>query len=237
MRIRIWNLPCAFLTLAVFFFAGCEARPAAGPLPVRVAQTATAPAPHAGAVTTSATPLPPASLNSDTPAPANPGFSLPIGADIPPTAADSAPSATGKATLSVPPLAEQGQPPQPASSPAIQTTSQTSSTPAGAPGASVQLSAGIAVPQSLPIGTVMAISVDYTLRGNLSGSSRYVWVVKSTTEDMVTDVKLDQSGNLSAFFQQLRPEHRPFSVRIEEVTPGSKRRTVISNELPLKTDY
>ena len=53
----------------------------------------------------------------------------------------------------------------------------------------------------------------------------------------VNEVKLEASGNLSAFFLKLKPEHRPFSARIEEVTPGSKRRTVISNELPLKTDY
>ena len=40
-----------------------------------------------------------------------------------------------------------------------------------------------------------------------------------------------------SFFQQLKPEHRPFSVRIEELTSGSQHRTLISNELPLKTDY
>ena len=55
--------------------------------------------------------------------------------------------------------------------------------------------------------------------------------------EAVNEVKLEDSGNLSAFFLKLKPEHRPFSARIEEVTTGSKRRTIISNELPLKTDY
>lgn len=93
------------------------------------------------------------------------------------------------------------------------------------------------MPQSLPGGTVMGMSVDYALRGGLNRSSRYAWVIKSTAGDVVTEVQLDASGNLSAFFQQLKPEHRPFSARIEELSPGSKRRVVVSNELPLKTDY
>lgn len=83
----------------------------------------------------------------------------------------------------------------------------------------------------------MAISVDYSLNAALHPSARYVWVIKSAAGEAVNEVKLDDSGNLSAFFLQLKPEHRPFSARIEEVTPGSKRRNVISNELPLKTDY
>ena len=83
----------------------------------------------------------------------------------------------------------------------------------------------------------MAMSVDYSLNAALHPSSRYVWVIKSAAGEAVNEVKLEASGNLSAFFLKLKPEHRPFSARIEEVTPGSKRRTIISNELPLKTDY
>ncbi|MCE9526350.1 MAG: hypothetical protein K8R36_09885 [Planctomycetales bacterium] len=93
------------------------------------------------------------------------------------------------------------------------------------------------MPQSLPIGTVMAISVDYAVRGRLNPSSHYVWVIKSGAGEAVSEVALDNSGNLSAFFEKLKPEHRPFTARIEEVTPGSKRRTVVSNEVPLQTSY
>jgi hypothetical protein len=87
------------------------------------------------------------------------------------------------------------------------------------------------------MGTVMAMSVDYSVGGRLNRSSRYVWVVKSAAGESVNEVQLNASGNLSAFFAQLKPEHRPFSARIEEVAPGSLRRVVVSNELQLKTDY
>jgi hypothetical protein len=83
----------------------------------------------------------------------------------------------------------------------------------------------------------MAMSVDYSVRGRLNSSSAYVWVIKSGAGEVVSEVKLDDSGNLSAFCEKLKPEHRPFSARIEEVTPGSKRRTVVSNEVPLQTSY
>jgi hypothetical protein len=108
--------------------------------------------------------------------------------------------------------------------------------PAPASGKFIQLSAGIAVPQFLPTGTCMSLSVDYSLSA-APRASHYLWVVKSASGEIVNEVKLESSGNLSAFFQQLRPEHRPFSVRIEEVPAGSKSRTVVSNELTLKTDY
>jgi hypothetical protein len=84
---------------------------------------------------------------------------------------------------------------------------------------------------------VMAISVDYERYAELKTSSRYALVVKSAAGEIVTEIKLEPSGNLSVFIQQFKPEHRPFTARIEEVTPGSKRRTIISNEVTLKTDY
>jgi len=96
---------------------------------------------------------------------------------------------------------------------------------------------GIAVPQSLPVGTVMAISVDYERYAELKTSSRYALVVKSTAGEIVNEIKLEPSGNLSVFIQQFKPEHRPFTARIEELTPGSNRRTIVSNEVTLKTDY
>jgi len=32
-------------------------------------------------------------------------------------------------------------------------------------------------------------------------------------------MKTASSGNLSVFVQQLKPEHRPFTVQIDEITP------------------
>ena len=101
----------------------------------------------------------------------------------------------------------------------------------------MNLSAGIAVPQNLPNGTVMAISVDDALNAEPKTSSRYALVVKSAAGEIVSEFKPQSSGNLSVFFQQLKPEHRPFTARIEELSPGSNRRTIISNEVTLKTDY
>jgi len=82
----------------------------------------------------------------------------------------------------------------------------------------------------------MAISVDYSLNVELNPKARYLWVIKSGAGERINEVKLDATGNLSAFFLDLKPEHRPFTARIEEVV-SSRHRTVISNEAPLKTDY
>ena len=207
----------ASLTLAVLLLAGCGSQPVAGP--VRVAQTA-APAQAASATGPAAPTL----------APASSGFSLPIGVDIPPATPDSA---SNSAATAVQP--SQAQPSQqfPPATPATPSTSS----PAPTPERFIHLSAGIAVPQSLPVGTVMAISVDYERYAELKTSSRYALVVKSTAGEIVSEVKLEPEGNLSVFIQQFKPDHRPFTARIEEISPGSKRRTIISNEVTLKTDY
>ena len=234
MFIQIKSMQYASIAFAAVLLVGCESQTPVGAVPIRVAPTASAPVEQAsaGSTATPALPAPPVASGN---------FSLPIGADISPSTNSDA---AGKATLNVTPLADQpeyGQKPQ-QGQPRHQTPLAASATggitaPAAVQGQWIHLSAGIAVPQILPIGTVMAISVDYSLRSELKGSSQYFLVVKSAGGEIINEVKLESSGNLSAFFQQLKPEHRPFSVRMEEVSPGSTRRTIISNELPLKTDY
>jgi hypothetical protein len=230
MCIRVWNVECLCLAAAALLLASCESRPVAGPLPVRVAQTASAPTqPPTQASPTAAPYSLPVADSSSTTVPTKSGFSLPIGTDVPPEATQNSES---RAALNVPPLSQQSQqqdPPAPATPPAAP--------PATTEGTSIHLSAGVAVPQSLPIGTVMAMSVDYSLRGRLNSSARYAWVIKYAGGEVVNEVKLENSGNLSAFIEQLKPEHRPFSARIEEITPGSNRRSIVSNEVPLKTSY
>ncbi|MGI8977729.1 MAG: hypothetical protein ACR2FY_00740 [Pirellulaceae bacterium] len=230
MHGRNWIMGCAGLSVGALLLTACNSQPAAVPLPVRSANDAAVP---------TAQPVSAAPSASPTPSPPSAGFSLPIGGEMPaaPATPASVPSPApygsdqGSSTIPVPSLQPQGSPGL--SSPAKSSAGSS----AEAPGHSIHLSAGIAVPQSLPTGTVMAISVDYSSNAALHPSARYLWVIKSAAGEAVNEVKLEDSGNLSAFFLQLRPEHRPFSARIEEVTPGSKRRTVISNELPLKTDY
>jgi hypothetical protein len=112
------------------------------------------------------------------------------------------------------------------------------STPAATSGVPpIQLSAGIAVPQSLPTGTQMGVSVDYAIRGALNRSSRYVLVISSEGGGNVeAEVKLATSGTLQDFVPKLRPEDRPFNCRIDEITPGG-RRVRASNVAPLQTNY
>lgn len=185
-------------------------------------QTSVAPTNSAPAGLTAAQPVAP-------PAPVRTGFSLPIGGDIQPLP---------EAPRSIPSFASSG----PSGGGNIPVPSLQSQSPRGAPSGTpqthpIQLYAGIAVPQYLPSGTAIGISVDYQVAGSLNPSSRYHWVVKSGAGKSASEVQLESSGTLAAFFLELKPEHRPFSVWIEEVTPGSQRRVVISNELPLKTDY
>jgi hypothetical protein len=102
---------------------------------------------------------------------------------------------------------------------------------------SIRLSAGVALPQSLPTGTAMGMSIDYAFAGGLNQSSRYLWVISSEGGGEVeTEVNLAVSGTLQSFFLKLRPEHKPFNCRIEEVLPGG-RRVRVSNVAPMQTSY
>ena len=84
-------------------------------------------------------------------------------------------------------------------------------------GPSISLSAGVALPQSLPTGTAMGISVDYTFTiGQPRPSLAYVWVIEAANADSVKQsVQLNLSGTLQQFFTQLRPQHGPFHTHIE----------------------
>ena len=84
-------------------------------------------------------------------------------------------------------------------------------------GPSIRLSAGVALPQSLPTGTAMGMSVEYSFTaGQPQPSLSYVWVIESAKADPVRQpVQLSRSGTLQSFFTQLRPEHGPFHAHIE----------------------
>ncbi|HUE71603.1 MAG TPA: hypothetical protein VMP01_12025 [Pirellulaceae bacterium] len=103
--------------------------------------------------------------------------------------------------------------------------------------ASIRLSAGVAVPQSLPMGTVMGMSVDYAIDGPLNNSSRYVWVVSSQAgENVEVAMQPKVTGTLQLFFLKLRPENGPFNCHIDEISPGG-RRTRVSNVATMQTNY
>ena len=107
-----------------------------------------------------------------------------------------------------------GKPPEPSPPPASPPPPRT---PQRRTGPSIRLSAGVALPQSLPTGTAMGISVDYAFAaGQPLPSLSYVWVIEPAKADPVKQpVQLSQSGTLQAFFTQLRPEHGPFHAHIE----------------------
>lgn len=209
--------------------AGCEQTPVAGTL----APVVTSSSPAAPINPAPANASPAQSGQSGTPSLSSLGFSLPIGGDIQPLpAVPPAPAVPVFVPLQANAPAGSNVP----DGGAVRAPTSGGS-PADLTSPAIHLSAGVAVPQSLPTGTAMGVSVDYRARGSLSSSSRYVFVVKSAAGEAVNEVQLESSGTLAAFFLELKPEHRPFTVRIEEISPGSLRRVVISNEVTLKTDY
>jgi len=120
------------------------------------------------------------------------------------------------------------------------------SAPAAPPGAApsggtpqqfiVRLSAGVALPQSLPTGTAMGMSVDYVLQGALPTSAvATVWVIESAQGASVeVPVRLNAQGNLMTFVTDMRPEHGPFRSYLAAMFAGG-RRTPISPKIDMQS--
>jgi hypothetical protein len=134
---------------------------------------------------------------------------------------DRAEAPRAEAPVTAPPVAD------PTYSPAEPTNSS--------PKPSIKLSVGIALPQTLPDGTQVGVSVDYKVTGRLNTSAKYVLVVESRAGETIFDVKLSpQGGNLAGFLPlSIRPEHSPFRARIDEVSSSGSGAT-ISNIAPLQ---
>ena len=125
------------------------------------------------------------------------------------------------------------KPPEPSAPPVSPPASPPPTrTPQRPTGPSIRLSAGVALPQSLPTGTAMGMNVDYTFTAGQPLPSRpYVWVIESAKAGHVKQpVPLSQSGTLQAFFTQLRPQHGPFNTHIES-SDGSR----LSKSVPLRS--
>ena len=99
----------------------------------------------------------------------------------------------------------------------------------------VTLSAGTALPQSLPTGTTMSFSVDYTLRERPAGSSvQYFWVIERTTGSPISiPVQLKARGNLVRLLPGWRPEHGPFRGYISARTSSGGQVKQVSRPVPL----
>lgn len=144
-------------------------------------------------------------------------------------------SETASSLETAPPEPEQQQPasaPLAAAAPTLApVTNETPTT--------IQLSAGVALPQLLPEGTQIGVSVDYRIRGKLNTSSTYFLVVTSSAGEIAVPVELLPSGGTLQGFcpPSVRPEHKPFTARIDEQSPASRSRTTISNRATLATSY
>ena len=101
----------------------------------------------------------------------------------------------------------------------------------------IHLSAGVALPQLLPDGTQVGVSVDYKINGRLK-SSRYVLVIEFSAGQFALPVKLSpMRGTLQDFLpSSVRPEHKPFRARIDEY-PATGSPIQASNTVSLQTNY
>ena len=82
---------------------------------------------------------------------------------------------------------------------------------------SIRLSAGVALPQTGPEGTLMSFSVDYEFTQGKPSSSGYVWVIERTHGVPARQsVQLAKQGNLPILIQGWRPEDGPFQTYMED---------------------
>jgi hypothetical protein len=99
-----------------------------------------------------------------------------------------------------------------------QTRPAQTGTPVSSPSLPVQLSAGVALPQTLPDGTAMGFSVDYQfVQGQPDPNTAYVWVIeRSQGAPSRQSVKLSPRGTLQGFVSEIRPEEGPFQTHLED---------------------
>ncbi len=93
------------------------------------------------------------------------------------------------------------------------------------PAPSARLSAGVALPQSLPTGTTMGFSVDYVFAaGQPASNMKTVWVIEMAKRGAAEiPVRLRARGNLNAFVPGARPEHGPFQCYLAVVATNGQR--------------
>ncbi len=195
--------------------AGCWSEYQVGSLPKPAAKPAASPAAQASQPATPA--MPPLAFPS---APAGPH-------SIPPRGAMPASAS--------PPL----PPTMPLSPAGLPRASSVPSMPPAAQQFPIDLSVGVALPQTLPEGTAMGFSVTYRFgEGEPHPSIQYAWVITKSQQWPVTGpgspqgpsssrlpskrlqaripVRLDREGTLYTFIQGWRPEEEPFQTHIED---------------------
>jgi hypothetical protein len=101
---------------------------------------------------------------------------------------------------------------------------------------SVELSAGVALPQTLPSGTGMAFSVDYRFTQRTNDEAiRYFWVILPAKGQPITkEVRLEQRGTLQHVVPGSPPEQGPFQTRLDAQHAADSRPSKVTGEVPLK---
>lgn len=97
----------------------------------------------------------------------------------------------------------------------------------------IKLSAGVALPQLGPNGTMMMFSVDYRFREDNTPdpAGQYFWVIQPANgEPWEQPVQLKKRSTLQAMNESWRPEMGPFTSRIEAADKDGKRRTISEDE-------
>ena len=179
-----------------------------------------------------------------------------LGCEMPAADQPATPAATGTTAAPMPPpppVAESagisvyngGEPESaPAADPANAsadnslTSSPTGETTPAAAEPYIQLSAGVAVPQLLPEGTQVGVSVDYRVTRPIPTSAKHELVIDSIAGATRVPVTISpEGGTLEGFLPpSVRPEHKPFTARIEETRSSGQGRAA-SRSVPLQTSY
>ena len=92
----------------------------------------------------------------------------------------------------------------------------------------IKLSAGVALPQLGPEGTLMMFSVDYRfMEGKPDPAMKYAWVLQPAKGDPLEQpLKIKRADNLTAIVPQWKPDQGPFTSHIDEIAADGTRRTV-----------
>ncbi len=88
----------------------------------------------------------------------------------------------------------------------------------------VKLSAGVALPQSLPTGTAMGFSVDYAFEtGTPPRNVRFLWVIQPSKGKAIEKaIRPRSKGTQRTFAKDSKPEQGPFECYFAAVVNGKK---------------
>jgi hypothetical protein len=81
----------------------------------------------------------------------------------------------------------------------------------------IELSTGVALPQTLPDGTVMSFGAAYEFKVGEPVADKYVWVIERTHGDVTKqNVSLKKSGMLAVIVPGWKSEDGPFHSHLED---------------------